>query len=38
MYWSEVPGTIFFYVPESVLDKNMTVIAVKLDGKLDLFN
>lgn len=37
MYWSEVPGTIFFDVPETVLDENMTVIAVLLDGKLDLY-
>lgn len=38
MYWSPVPGTIFFDVPESAIDKNMTVIAVLLDGKLNVYS
>ncbi|WP_430809406.1 MULTISPECIES: alpha-L-fucosidase [unclassified Carboxylicivirga] len=36
-YWSEVPGITYIDVPEKVLDKDMTVIAVLLDGKLDLY-
>ncbi len=35
-YWSNKPGLISINVPDSVLDKNTTVIAVLLDGKLDL--
>lgn len=37
MYWSETPGVLFFDVPEKSLDENMTVVAVLLEGKLDLF-
>jgi alpha-L-fucosidase len=37
MYWSEVPGTVFFKVPESAHDKHMTVVAVLLKGKLALY-
>ncbi len=37
-YWSNKPGLIFIDIPEEVLDKNMTVIAVLLDGKLKLEN
>ena len=33
-YWSDKPGLISIEVPEDVLDKNMTVIAVLVDGKL----
>jgi alpha-L-fucosidase len=35
-YWSSVPGIIYFDVPEGVLDPQVTVIAVLLDGKIDL--
>lgn len=35
-YWSNKPGLIFIDVPEKVLDKNMTVLAVLLNGKLEL--
>jgi alpha-L-fucosidase len=35
-YWSDKPGLVFIDVPENTLDKNMTVIAVLLDGKLEL--
>ncbi len=34
-YWSDKPGLISIEVPEEVLDENMTVIAVLLDGKLN---
>ena len=35
-YWSAVPGIIYFDVPDEVLDQQVTVIAVLLDGKIDL--
>lgn len=37
VYWSNLPGTVFFDVPEKALDENMTVVAVLLKGKLDIF-
>lgn len=37
-YWSDKPGLITIDIPEEVLDKNMTVIAVLLDGKLEMEN
>jgi alpha-L-fucosidase len=36
-YWSAVPGITYIDVPEKVLDKDMTVIAVLLKGKIDLY-
>jgi alpha-L-fucosidase len=36
-YWSSVPGIVYIDVPEVVLDKDVTVIAVLLDGKIDLY-
>jgi alpha-L-fucosidase len=36
-YWSAVPGIVYIDVPESVLDSEVTVIAVLLDGKIDLY-
>ncbi|MBR8537340.1 alpha-L-fucosidase [Carboxylicivirga sediminis] len=36
-YWSDVPGITYIDLPEKVLDKEMTVIAVLLDGELDLY-
>ena len=36
-YWSSVPGIIYVDVPEKVLDEQVTVIAVLLDGKVDLY-
>lgn len=35
-YWSSVPGLVFIDLPDNVLDENITVIAVLLDGKLEL--
>lgn len=37
VYWSHYPGIAYIDVPEHVLDKNMTVLAVLLDGKVDLY-
>lgn len=36
-YWSAVPGIVYIDVPEKVLDEQVTVIAVLLDGKVDLY-
>jgi len=36
-YWSAKPGMLYIDVPEEVLDEQVTVIAVQLDGKVDLF-
>ncbi|MET2984449.1 alpha-L-fucosidase [Aureibaculum conchae] len=37
VYWSHYPGITYIDVPEYVLDKNMTVLAVLLDGKVNLY-
>jgi len=36
-YWSSVPGIVYIDVPEKVLDPQVTVIAVLLKGKVDLY-
>lgn len=36
-YWSEVPGNLNIDVPEHVLDPQITVIAVLLDGPVKLY-
>lgn len=36
-YWSAVPGIVYIDVPEEVLDDEVTVIAVLLDGTIDLY-
>ena len=35
--WSPVPGLVYIKVPSSVQDEYMTVLKVKLDGKLKLY-
>lgn len=35
-YWSSNAGVVFIDVPEAVIDENMTVLAVVLDGKLKI--
>ncbi|MCK5146100.1 alpha-L-fucosidase [bacterium] len=35
-YWSSVPGVVYIDVPESVLDEEWTVLAVLLDGKVEM--
>jgi len=37
VYWSHYPGINYIKLPENVLDENMTVLAVLLDGKVDLY-
>lgn len=36
-YWSDVPGLLYIDLPESVQDKEVTVIAVQLEGEVDLY-
>ena len=36
--WSSVPGLVYINVPESVLDKYVTVLKVKLDSRIELYN
>ena len=36
-YWSKVPGLVFIDVPREVLDQNVTVLAVLLDGEIELY-
>ena len=37
-YWSNVPGLLYIDLPDHVQDKDVTVLAVLLDGKVDLYN
>lgn len=37
MYWSEVPGLLYIDVPKEKLDSQVTVIAIQLKGKVDLY-
>jgi len=37
LYWSNTPGIKYIDLPSKVLDKEMTIIAVLLDGPLDLY-
>jgi len=36
-YWSEKPGILYIDIPDEVLDTEVTVISVLLDGEIDLF-
>ena len=36
-YWSTTPGILYINLPEKVQDKDVTVIAVLLDGEVDLY-
>jgi alpha-L-fucosidase len=38
LFWSDKPGIIYIDVPKEKLDKNVTVIAVLLDGPLKEYN
>jgi alpha-L-fucosidase len=35
--WSEKPGIIYIEVPEDALDPEVTVVAISLDGPVDLY-
>ena len=36
--WQNIPGILYIDVPENVIDNYITVIAVELEGKLDLYH
>ena len=36
-YWSENPGMLYIEVPENVLDEQVTVVAIQLDGRINLY-
>lgn len=36
-YWSQVPGNLYIDVPDEVLDPQITVLAVLLDGPIKLY-
>lgn len=36
-YWSSIPGIVSIDIPEGIADDQMTVIAVQLDGPLELY-
>ncbi len=36
-YWSEVPGLLYIDIPVEKLDPQVTVIAIQLKGKIDLY-
>lgn len=37
-YWSAVPGLLYIKLPKDVQDEDVTVIAVLLDGPIDLYD
>jgi alpha-L-fucosidase len=37
LYWSKVPGMIYIDLPARVLDQEITVVAVLLDGPIELY-
>lgn len=37
-YWSPIPGLVYIDVPHQVLDSQVTVLAVLLDGPIDLYS
>jgi len=37
LYWSKIPGIVYIPVPNDKLDPQLTVIAVLLDGPIDLY-
>lgn len=36
--WQNIPGQLYINVPEDVIDEYITVIAIELEGALDLFH
>ncbi|MDT8393446.1 MAG: alpha-L-fucosidase [Bacteroidales bacterium] len=36
-YWSQVPGILYIDLPETVFDPHVTVIAILLDGEIELY-
>ncbi|MCI6643761.1 MAG: alpha-L-fucosidase, partial [Bacteroidales bacterium] len=35
--WNETPGIVYIDLPERLLDENITVLAVDLEGALDVY-
>ena len=38
VYWSSYPGLLYIDLPEQVIDEYYTIIAIMLDGRIDLYN
>jgi alpha-L-fucosidase len=36
-WWSQIPGLVYIDVPSTVLDPQVTVLGVRLDGPVDLY-
>ena len=36
-YWNDIPGLVYIDIPEKALDGQVTVLAVLLDGPIDLY-
>lgn len=36
-YWSDVPGLLYIDLPEELQDEDVTVIAMQLEGEVDLY-
>jgi alpha-L-fucosidase len=36
--WQNIPGILYIDVPEKAIDEYITVIAVELEGELDLYH
>ncbi|RZL46654.1 MAG: alpha-L-fucosidase, partial [Pedobacter sp.] len=37
LYWSKIPGAVYIDIPKDKLDKQLTVIALLLDGPVKLY-
>jgi len=37
-WWSKIPGLVYIDVPRGVLDPEVTVLALRLDGPVDLYH
>ena len=37
VYWNKYPGITYIKIPEDTLDPYYTVIALQLDGEIELF-
>jgi len=38
VYWSSYPGLTYIDLPKEMIDENYTVLAIMLDGKIDLYD
>ncbi len=36
--WSSIPGNFYIYLPDSLLDEDITVVGLKLDGPIKLYS